>query len=212
VPRRSTRISIVNNITSTLTLQAKAGPCHGSWTDGWEPPNTILANTGGNLVNSWQSESSGIATGTEGWVKYLTDDQQLVYIHWDNPFVWADSTNPVDFTVNTSDVTPPCDADEGGGSQFPPGRGGAPTFELFPAGVRGGGLSGVTWWDALVNWPILLAFQVLGAADINLEFTLGLRERGSVRGTLRRFYDGSKGLRSVASDAGVTSLRTLFRM
>jgi len=63
-----------------------------------------------------------------------------------------------------------------------------------------------------MNWPTLLAFTVLGDADINLEFTIGLRLAGSVDQTIFSFYDGSQGLRSLAGAAKQPSLRTLFRM
>jgi hypothetical protein len=83
-------------------------------------------------------------------------------------------------------------------------------FELFPAGVGGTPQGGITWWDALVNWPFQLGLTVVGAMDVNLEFTFGLRLRGSVDQTIFSFYDGSKGLRSLASAAKVSSLRKLF--
>ena len=90
MPRRSTRITLVNNTSLTLQLIGTS-PCHGDWTDVWEPPQKILPKTGapGLLINSWESESAGIATGTEGWVKYLTNDNQLVYIHWDRSYALA---------------------------------------------------------------------------------------------------------------------------
>jgi hypothetical protein len=230
MPKRSTRITLSNNTPYILSLidvhLATDDPCHGSWTDGgWRPPSQILPKTHG----AWQTESSGIATGTEGWVKYLignTDSdltadptgktpcrQELVYVHWDNPFVWSSGTVPIDFTVSTSDIPPPCNSDKGVWG-FPPGglSSSMCRHELFGAGASGAGLQGVTWWDALVNWPVLLAFTVLGDADVNLEFTVGLRLLGSVDETIFSFYDGSKGLRTVAAAAKVSRLRTLFRM
>jgi hypothetical protein len=219
MPKRSTRVTLSNNTPFTLTLLDPAissnDPCHGSWTDGgWRPPSQIQPQTHG----AWQSESSGIATGTEGWVKYLIDPgspcpQELIYIHWDNPFVWSSDTKPIDFMVSTSDVVPPCNSDIGKWSF--PGSGVSPwgcRHELFGAGVSGGGLQGVTWWDAVMNWPVLLAFTILGDADVNLEFIIGLRLAGSVDQTIFSFYDGSQGLLSLASTAKQPSLRTLFRM
>jgi hypothetical protein len=137
-----------------------------------------------------------------------------VYIYWDNPFIWGSSTKPIDFTVSTSDVTPPCDGEKG----IWDGTGGRSStqncrHELFGAGASGvAGLQGITWWDAVMNWPVLLAFTVIGEGDINLEFTIGLRQEGSVDETIFSFYPGSKGLRSLASTAGQFSLRKLFHL
>jgi hypothetical protein len=218
MPKRSTRVTLSNNTPFQLTLLdsriASNDPCHGSWTDGWRPTSQIAPRSRG----AWQSESSGIGTGTEGWVKYLIGSgapcpEELIYIHWDNPFVWVGSTNPIDFSVGTSDITPPCNSDIGvrgfpGTQVSPPGC----RHELFGAGASGGGLQGVTWWDALMNWPALLAFTILGDADVNLEFVIGLRLAGSVDQTIFSFYDGTQGLRSLVRASKQASLRALFRM
>jgi hypothetical protein len=226
VPRRSVRITLSNNTPFNLTLVdpsiASTDPCHGNWTDGgWRPPPVIAPKTHGQ----WQTESSGLGTGTEGWVKYVIENtdfdsrtvtrcpQELVYIHWDNPFVW-NNTNPIDFTVSYSDVTPPCDADKGVWTFPSHGEGSSPNcrHELFGAGVSGGNQGGVTWWDAVANWPALLVFTVVGDMDENLEFIIGLRQVGSVDQTIFSFYEGSKGLRALANTAKISTLRRLFRM
>jgi hypothetical protein len=199
-------------------LIAKAKPCGGDWTEGFEPPGRIEPGSHGNLVNSWRSESNGIGTGTEGWVKYLVgDNEALAYIHWVNPFIWSDSTTPIDFTVGLSDVTPPCDQDTG--SQFPPGVGGSLfTYELFGAGisVNGQQLAHADWMLTLFEWPFIIGINlintIIGQADIDIEITLGLRQHGSVRQTINSFYDGRKGLRFLATDVQVTSVRNLFKM
>jgi hypothetical protein len=223
MPRRSTRITLLNNTPFTLTWLA-SNRCHGSWTDPWIPPRQISPKTQG----AWQSESSGIGTGTEAWVKYLLNNNEtdfatgqpclpeLVYIHWDNPFVWGPHTKPVpDHTVTTSDVTTPCDDGGTTSGTFPPVAGTTPQgcrHELFIAGVSGAGISNVTWWDVIVNWPALVGLTVLGAADVNLQVTLGLRAVGSVGQTIRSLYDGRQGLRSLARTAGRSSFRALFNM
>jgi hypothetical protein len=223
MPRRSTRITLLNNTPFTLTFLA-SNRCHGDWTDPWQPPSRIPPNTQG----AWQSESSGIATGTEAWVKYLlntTDSDfatgqpclpELVYIHWDNPFVWGPHTKPIpDHTVGTSDVTTPCDDGGTTSGTFPPVGGTTPQgcrHELFMAGMSGAGISNVTWWDVIVNWPALLGLIVTGEADVNLQLTLGLRAVGSVGQTIRSLYDGRQGLRSLARTAGRSSFRALFNM
>ncbi len=225
MPRRSTRIKLSNNTPFTLTLIGASGPCHGSWTDLWQPPQEIQPRTQG----AWESESSGIGTGTQGWVKYLIENtdydsnstnapqslcrQELAYIQWDNPFVWANDTQPIFFSVSTSDVTPPCDADKGVWDF--PGSGLSSRncrHELFGAEIIGAQQGGITWWDAVMSWPVLLVFTVTGDMDVNLEFTVVLRQLGSVDETIFSFYDGSKGLRSLARTAGQSSLKKLFHM
>jgi hypothetical protein len=220
MPRRSIRITISNNTTFDLKLIGKASPCHGIWSDGSEPPDLIKSKTHG----TWQSESSGIATGTEGWVKYAIGNlADVVYIYWDNPFIWGKSTIPLDLLskdkpqtrslVAVTNVTPPCDTDQERGSQFE--FRGTPSYELFPAGASGPfekGSSGITWTDAVFNWPVLAVFNVLGLLDINLGFTIGLRAKGSVDQTIYSFYAGSKGLRALARMAGQSSVRTLFNL
>ncbi len=63
---------------------------HGIWTN--EPPLRIEA---GSKV-TWESESSGFATGTEGEVNYNIETGPgqtggSVHLHWDNPFVGSNS-------------------------------------------------------------------------------------------------------------------------
>jgi hypothetical protein len=212
-------VTLSNNTDSSLTLLG-SNLCGGDWTNGaqWAPPTQIPKKTHG----AWQSESGGIGTGTEGWVKYLVENdtsmgclKELVFIHWNNPFVWDSGTTPMpEWTVTTSDVPTPCDA-EGGGSTFSELTGGrspsqACRHELFGASASGGDQGGITWWDVVVNWPALLGLTLAGQMDINLEFTLGLRQEGSVEQTIFSFHDGRAGLRSLATAAGKSSLRQLF--
>jgi hypothetical protein len=147
--------------------------------------------------------------------------QELVCIYWNNPFVWTPHPDPIVFSVGTTDITPPCqmNGDASIGRWDAPGGfahgGRSPQncrHELIVAGANGGGLNGVTWWDAVMNWPALLVFTELGDADVNLQFTFILRSIGSVDETIFSFYDGSKGLRSLAGTAQQPSLRKLFHM
>jgi len=203
--------------------------CHGEFTEGLEPRPPQIPPNGADV---WQTESFGFATGTEGWIKYLIGDttdpktgepcvKEMIYIHWNNPFVWAHSTNPIDnpsSMVRTSDVSPPCD-DDGGESKFgfqPAGISSslACRHEVFggTASAIGGEQGGITWWDVVVNWPFLLGFTIIGDLDINLEFKLGVRQAGSISQTTKSFHDGSKGLRSLSTAAGIPSLKTLFHL
>ena len=61
---------------------------HGVWTNNNMPPSRIEA---GETV-SWESESDGIATGTEGEVQYQIEGTSITMnLHWDDPFVGANS-------------------------------------------------------------------------------------------------------------------------
>src|SRR5262249_13446400 len=123
---RSTKITLSNNTPFPVTMLAKGEMdgdgeashlCHGKWSDDMEPPSTIQPGTNGGGIVSWQSQNKGPITGTEGWVKYLMTPHNLVntaekcktyllYIYWDNPFIWDNETrNRVfDFKMSTSDM------------------------------------------------------------------------------------------------------------
>ncbi|MBV8843978.1 MAG: hypothetical protein JO307_14310 [Bryobacterales bacterium] len=208
--RRSTQITLQNNTDLDLTM-VSWHLCHGSWTNDVSPPSTIPNQS----TASWESESSGIATGTEGWVKYQITNPtscvpELVYIYWDNPFVWANDTQAVNYSVTTTDVNPPCDGgqwDTPGG--FPHGGTNPPecTHVLFGISCSGGSPQGITWWDVAVNWPALLGLTVLGQADINLQFTIGLGLKGSVRQMF-----GTEDILAIARTKGQPSLRALMHL
>lgn len=58
---------------------------HGIWTDDSLPPENIAM---GGVTVSWESESNGFMTGTEGNVVYtFPDGQTTIRIYWDNPYV-----------------------------------------------------------------------------------------------------------------------------
>jgi hypothetical protein len=227
MPKRSTRVTLSNNTPLTLTLVPDAVQlCHGQWTEGWQPPpNQIMSKTAG----SWQSESHGLATGTEGWVKYelaappntaSPPPPELVYVHWDNPFVWGNGTQPSDQQVSVEDVTPACNKNKGAwdnGSFNPMAQ---PTHELFIAGMTTNN-EGWTWGTGtggavttiVLAWPALILLGITQLLhDINIEIVLGLRQKGSVDQTIFGLVDGAKGLRTVAHAAGQPSLRKLLAL
>lgn len=98
MPVRTFRVFLSNNTDFPL-IRANHHLCHGEWTSSdWEPPPVIDPKT----ERGWQSESDGIATGTEGWVKYRRGVPpevipggtpppptlaETIYIYWDNPFL-----------------------------------------------------------------------------------------------------------------------------
>uniref|UniRef100_UPI0034146926 hypothetical protein n=1 Tax=Okeania sp. SIO2F4 TaxID=2607790 RepID=UPI0034146926 len=78
---------------------------HGIWSgEGNDtPPDTIESTSTG----SWQSESEGVATGTEGYVLYATSSGD-VRIHWDNPYIGSNGLNitvPNGYTYNHGDIS-----------------------------------------------------------------------------------------------------------
>lgn len=62
---RSTDV-IFHNLTDQPLAKLEDGLDHGEWTDPWQPPNSIAPGA----TAEWRSESNGIATGTEGHVRY----------------------------------------------------------------------------------------------------------------------------------------------
>jgi hypothetical protein len=120
MPERSFRVIIQNSSSFTLN-QTFNHLCGGDWTPGgWVPPGSISPNTSGGM----QSESDGIATGTEGYVKYDVNRNVggsntkvgMIYVYWDNPFYGYTHFR---FAAAPVDVFPDCDFDApSGGATF----------------------------------------------------------------------------------------------
>ena len=86
---RSVFVNFTNNIDLAL-VRNNDSLSHGIWTN--RPPDRIEA---GSAV-SWESESSGVLTGTEGEITYDIETAPgqtggSVHLHWDNPFVGSNS-------------------------------------------------------------------------------------------------------------------------
>jgi hypothetical protein len=79
-------IKLHNRTPHALTRTA-ASLDDGAWTSPNQPPSVIGANT----TTFIESESDGVATGTEGTVRYASDGGGELYFHWDNPFVGRSS-------------------------------------------------------------------------------------------------------------------------
>ncbi|MBB4893226.1 hypothetical protein FHS39_002257 [Streptomyces olivoverticillatus] len=95
---RSTQVQFHNGTGCTLT-RADYGLAHGIWSQ--EPP-AVVYNTGDV---SWQSESNGFMTGTEGSITFTTSNCEegwrngrAIRFHWDNPFAGSNGydTNGTD--------------------------------------------------------------------------------------------------------------------
>jgi hypothetical protein len=88
---RSTDVRLINLTGCDLT-RFDYGLDHGEWTN--EPPWLIIASQ----IGSWESESNGFMTGTEGHAAFLTSDctnralrHKVIRVYWDNPYVGSNS-------------------------------------------------------------------------------------------------------------------------
>ncbi|MFJ8471138.1 aegerolysin family protein [Kitasatospora sp. NPDC094011] len=71
----------------------------GIWSDNQLPRGNIPPGRSG----SWQSESDGFMTGTEGEVQYLLAGAGNVTVHWNNPYTGSNSyscTAPAHYTCS----------------------------------------------------------------------------------------------------------------
>jgi hypothetical protein len=93
-----------DNKSDVALIRDSGSLSHGIWTT--QPPVRIEA--GANV--SWESESSGFATGTEGEVTYKIETgpgqtDGSAHFHWDNPFVGSnsyDEATPVGYKADRS--------------------------------------------------------------------------------------------------------------
>jgi hypothetical protein len=86
---RSVFVNLVNRSDAVL-IRTAFSLSHGIWTH--EPPLRIEAGA----KQTWQSESDGFATGTEGEVTYdiqpvAGQSDGTAHFHWDNPFIGSNS-------------------------------------------------------------------------------------------------------------------------
>jgi hypothetical protein len=228
VPARSFRVYLSNNTFSPLTLTGSY-LCHGQWTDGWQPPPQTVAP---QSMVSWQSESDGILTGTEGWVKYdlqptdssgsqMVDSDgnplpaEKIYLHWDNPYAGI-PTSPecfVELTEHQTACGPGSSGNGNGGSTFGPS--GSPAFESFSPGFGPLDGDGQTPFQLTEDFAFPLNLIPFAAEFDNHDHiwgAIGLRMKGSVDQSLALHYNRSEGLRPLAVQAKTSSLRTLFHL
>ncbi|MCW2651661.1 MAG: hypothetical protein JWR32_2637 [Mycobacterium sp.] len=213
--RRTVKITLLNNTSLPLNHVADS-LCHGIWSDGLQPPSQVPPGT----QATWQSESSGIATGTEGWVKYeLSADpntkcfNELVYIHWDNPFVYSSGTTPLDGFppwCPTGDVTAACnDGAWTGGIDGTPVRADDCIHGMLLVNSTAPGISGIDWFSLVVFWPAILALLAF-TQDIPWEHDICLRTKGSVKQCV--LHTGIQSIRAVSTKNNQPSLRQLLHM
>ncbi|MEU3569932.1 Crystal protein ET79 [Kitasatospora sp. NPDC036755] len=101
---RSTYVALQNRTTNTMD-RTSSSLSHGTWSENMLPPDHIFPKDNG----SWQSESNGFMTGTEGRAVYNMYDVGNVEIWWDNPY---SGSNKYDCKVPDGYT---CSRDGGGG-------------------------------------------------------------------------------------------------
>jgi hypothetical protein len=186
--------------------------CGGDWTPALSPPSSIPANS----QVLFRSESAGIATGTEGYVKYgipsfdsnNNPTQDELYIYWDNPFAFGVTHGLAQ--VSTQGIQPDCDYTKTAGNVFPP----PPSrFQVFKQSAAGPGGSLEPFWE-LAAGPIFAVPILFGNLGIVDEGTMILElapvpNPASVRSfAMNRGFDVSKGLRAFTGYVSGVSMKT----
>ncbi|MEV7779493.1 aegerolysin family protein [Kitasatospora sp. NPDC088351] len=96
--KRSTHVTLNNNSGQLLSRNG-ASLDWGIRSDNQLPTFNIMPGQSG----SWQSESEGFMTGTEGEVSYLVAGAGNVVVHWNNPYYGSNSyscTAPANYTCS----------------------------------------------------------------------------------------------------------------
>lgn len=200
---RAFRFKLQNNSGHVLT-KTFDHLCGGDWTPSLRPPDSIPVGA----EVTWRSESSGVGTGTEAYVKYRIEGVgDTVYIYWDNPFLGG--VTQAKGQVSTEDVQPDCDFEKSSGNTFPPPPSNFDIFQTFAAGGPGGP-AGIGFIAQIPFAPVI----IFGTVGIQEDATIGLTLGGKVR-TLaafasRRGVDASKGIRSAVLATGKNSLRAVM--
>jgi hypothetical protein len=201
---RAFRVILQNDSGSSLT-KSFDHLCGGDWTPSLRPPDSIAA--GQQVV--WRSESDGIATGTEAYVKYKIDGVgDTVYIYWDNPF--ALGVTHAKGQVSTQDVEPDCDFERTSGSTFSPPPSKFELFQDFPGSGGPGGPAGIGFIAEIPFAPIII-FGTLGInADAAISLVLARKSDSLKTFAFRRGVDASQGIRSPMLAAGENSVRSIM--
>jgi hypothetical protein len=178
--------------------------CGGDWTPSLRPPDSIPA--GQQAV--WRSESAGVATGTEAYVKYSIEGVgDTVYVYWDNPFAFG--VTHAKGQVSTQDVEPDCDFEKTSGSTFPPPPSKFELFQNFASGGPGGP-SGIGFIAEIPFAPILIFGTAGIQEDAFMSLTLASKLNSLKTFALRRGVNASRGIRSSVLAAGKNSLRSIM--
>jgi hypothetical protein len=91
----------IQNMPNTKLVLVGSGLDHGEWSSGQTPPNELTPPA---TSISWQSESDGVLTGTQGWVRYYPispggsvpanpPNSDTIWMTWDDPYDGSNSYN-----------------------------------------------------------------------------------------------------------------------
>ncbi|WP_392895017.1 Crystal protein ET79 [Streptomyces sp. LN699] len=78
---RSTHVTLQNRTPNEM-VRTSSSLSHGTWSDNMVPPDRVFPMSNG----TWQSESNGFMTGTQGSAVYNMYEVGNVAIHWNNPY------------------------------------------------------------------------------------------------------------------------------
>jgi hypothetical protein len=112
---RSAQINFANRTSQTLVLPPNGATLSGGeWSPELMPPSSISANS----EVTWQSESDGFLTGTQGTAVYVFQGAGTtisVIVSWDNPYdgssTYSAVVNPQSSGYQAQGSTPDNDAD-----------------------------------------------------------------------------------------------------
>lgn len=84
---RSVKCIFVNDTDRRLRLKQPVALDHGIWSKGTDPGGQPPREIGPGAQATWESESSGFMTGTEGRAIYEAEDGATIEVWWDNPYI-----------------------------------------------------------------------------------------------------------------------------
>lgn len=151
----SVNVYVYNKLGNTDLVLLGSGLNHGAWIIGpYGPPGPISANG----LGQWASQSDGIFTGTQGWVRYYPirpggsvpenpPNEDTIYIEWDAPYVGTNSyqaTAPFPYVINANTNA----GNAGAGSEGFYGGAASIVFDLTGASGTDTCANGYVWRDA----------------------------------------------------------------
>jgi hypothetical protein len=178
MPFRSAQLTLANCTQFTMK-QLRHNECHGGLTDGNSFPDTIEPGKRA----TWEHESQGINTGTEGWVKFrMVGAGDTVLIYWDNPAV---GNTFFGFAISSKDSLDPnalFGTASCGDDQLPPSGGFEPpasqfAFFALSEGILDGKIVGVIEHDTDDPGAVILPFPGQDRLFAHASFEIGVFDK-----------------------------------